>query len=172
MEKIKVSQDFLYNYLQEHNIIFSMVSGKMGVSSDIVRQCLRRDLNRLGKPMKLSAANIERMNVALEQIANELRQCVFTLENKDTRDNHRGTTYYQGCVADFKRINEYFKLNGLTERILGWNKTKCRTTLFIENSPVYGNITKEDVDRINAELLAVAGVLSSYEVVADADGSI
>ena len=169
MEKIKVSQDFLYQYLQEHNFTLSVIGKRMEVSNGILMGCFHHDLNRLGKPLSFSVKNIQRMNVALEQIANELRQCIITLENKDHHENSRGKTYYEGCVADFKRINEYFKLNGLTERILGWNNTKCRTTLFIENSPVYGNITEEDVNRINAELLAVAGVLSSYEVVPDGD---
>lgn len=57
----------------------------------------------------------------------------------------------------------------MTERLLGWNRAKCDFTLSAPNSKIYGYITREDADRLNAELLAVAGVLSSYEVVADDD---
>lgn len=39
-------------------------------------------------------------------------------------------------------------------------------------SKVYGNISEEDMVKINNELLAIAGVLSSYEVVADIDSSL
>lgn len=55
----------------------------------------------------------------------------------------------------------------MEERVLGWNTGKYNQTLFVPKSKVYCNISKGDVDRLNAELLAVAGVLSSYEVVAD-----
>ncbi|MDK7740654.1 hypothetical protein QP561_10480, partial [Veillonella nakazawae] len=40
-------------------------------------------------------------------------------------------------------------------------------TLSAPSSKIYGNITRGDADRLNAELLSVAGVLSSHEVVAD-----
>lgn len=57
----------------------------------------------------------------------------------------------------------------MTERLLGWNRAKWDFTLSSPNSKIYGNMTREDADRLNAELLAVAGILSSYEVVADDD---
>lgn len=168
MEKIKVSQDFLYNYLTEHNFIISSLGEMMGVSDCVVRACFLHTPNRHGKPQKFSASNIERLNEALTLVANKLRGCLLTFGSDQTYTNQRGTTYDPALVEQIKNgMNKYFKLRGLLERILGWNVTKCRTTLSIIKSPVYGNITREDADRINTELLAVAGVLSSYEVVAD-----
>lgn len=171
IKKIKVSQDWLYKFLKEHHFVMAVLSRRMGVSDAIVRGCFHHNKNRLGKPMSFSAKNIVLLNAALQQIAGELSQCLLTFGSDQTFTNQRGTTYDPACVAGMKRINEYFKLNGLTQDVLGWNVVKCRTTLFIEKSPVYGNITKEDADRVNAELLSVAGVLSSYEVVTDEGSS-
>jgi hypothetical protein len=168
MEKIKVSQDFLYDYLTEHNFIISSIGGMMGISDSVVRACFLHTPNRHGKPQKFSASNIQRLNDTLGLVANELRGCLLTFGSNQTFTNQRGTTYDPTVVDQIKNgMNKYFKLRGLLNRLLGWNITKCRTTLSIIKSPVYGNITREDVDRINAELLAVAGVLSSYEVVAE-----
>ena len=168
MEKIKVSQDFLYDYLTEHNFTISSLGDLMGVSDSVVRACFLHTPNRHGKPQKFSASNIQRLNEALEQVANELRGCLLTFGSNQTYTNLHGSTYDPALVEQIKNgMNKYFKLRGLLNRILGWNVTKCRTTLSIIKSPVYGNITRDDADRINAELLAVAGVLSSYEVVPD-----
>lgn len=170
MEKIKVSQDFLYNYLTEHNFTISALSEMMGVSDSVVSACFQRTPNRHGKPQKFSASNIERMNKALPMIANELRGCLLTFGSDQTYTNLHGSTYDPALVDQIKNgMNKYFKIRGLLNRLLGWNVTKCRTTLSIIKSPVYGNVSREDADRINAELLSVAGVLSSYEVVADED---
>ena len=168
MEKIKVSQDFLYNYLIEHNFTISALGEMMGVSDSVVRACFLHTPNRHGKPQKFSESNIERLNKALPMIANELRGCLLTFGSDQTYTNLHGTTYDPALVDQIKNgMNKYFKLRGLLNRLLGWNVTKCRTTLSIIKSPVYGNITREDADHINAELLSVAGVLSSYEVVVD-----
>ena len=172
MDKIKVSQDFLYEYLNEHSFIVSALAEPMGVSESVIRGCFRHDLNRHGKPMKFSAPNIERMNQALELVANDLRDGLLIFGSERTFTNQRGTTYDPALVDAIKNgVAKYFKLKGLTERVLGWNKSKCDITLAVKNSPMYGRVTKEDADRINAELLSVAGVLSSYEVVTDVDNS-
>ena len=168
MEKIKVSQDFLYNYLIEHNFTISTLGEMMGVSDSAVSACFLHTPTRHGKPQKFSASNIKRLNKALPMIANELRGCLLTFGSDQTYTNLHGTTYDPALVDQIKNgMNKYFKLRGLLNRLLGWNVTKCRTTLSIIKSPVYGNITREDADRINTELLSVAGVLSSYEVVTD-----
>lgn len=172
MDKIKVTQDFLYQYLLEHNFTISMLANKMGVSNAILSRSFRHMPNRLGKTMYLSAANIARLNVVLEQVADELRGCVLNFGSPQTYTNLHGRTYDPALVDVFKDgAGKYFNLTGLTERVLGWNVNRKRMTLSIEKSPIYGNISKQDADRINAELLSVAGVLSSYEVVADEGSS-
>lgn len=167
MEKVNVSPDFLYDYLTEHDFKVSVLAKRMGVSLSIVTGCFHHDLNRHGKPLSFSAANIKKLNDAMSQVASELRQCIITFGSSETYTNRWGNTYDPATVEPMQRLGEYFNSKALTERVLGWNKVKRDTTLAIKKSSSYGNITKEDVNRINTELLAVAGVLSSYMVVAD-----
>lgn len=165
-QKTKISQDFLYKFLQEHNMTTVMMSKKMGVSETIVGGCFRHALNRHGKPLSFSKANIVRLNDAIEQIASELRGCVITFGSEETFTNSRGKTYDPGTVPAVRRLEEYFNMTALTARLLGWKNTRRNMVLGPRSSAVYGNITQEDVDRLNAELLAVAGVLSSCQIVA------
>lgn len=166
MMKIQVSQDFLYDYLKEHGFIITILSTYMGISESIVRGCFHHDLNRLGRPMSFSAANIAKLNEALTAIADDLRRCVLTFGSDQTFTNQRGVAYDPALVEQIKNgMGKFFKMKGMTERVLRWNKTKCDTTLAVRKSPMYGKVSREDADRLNAELLSVAGVLSSYEVV-------
>lgn len=173
MEQVKttISPDFLYKFLGEHNMTTVMISKKMGVSETIVGGCFRHALNRHGKPLSFSQANIVRLNAAIQQIAVELRQSVITFGSDETFTNSRGKTYDPGTVPTIHRLGEFFNLTALTDRLLGWKNNRKNMVLGPKSSPVHGNVTKEDVDRINAELLSVAGVLSSYEVVADESSS-
>ena len=166
-EKVKVSQDVLYQYLQEHGVIVSMLQKKMGVSKGLVDACFRHDLNRHGKPMKFSANALALLNAAVAEVADELRGCLLHFGSPQAFTNQRGTTYDPALVEGFRRIGEYVKLRGLTARVLGWNKAKSEGTLSVKSAPMYGRISQADADRVNAELLAMAGVLGSYEVVAD-----
>jgi hypothetical protein len=170
MEKIKVSQDFLYEYLKEHNFVLANLCKFMGVSESIVSACFRHDINRHGKPLSFSKANIVKLNDALPLVANEIRCCMLTFGTGETRPGQKGKVYDPALVVSIRDgVGKYFKLRPMLYRLLGWNVAKCRTTLSIEKSPVYGNVTREDADRINVELLAVAGVLSNYEVVNNID---
>lgn len=167
MDKVKVSQDVLYKFLQEHNITTVMISKKMGVSETIVGGCFRHAMNRHGKPLSFSKANIVKLNEALAVIASELRGCVITFGSSEAFTNKRGKTYDPCTVQAIRRLGEYFNLTALTARLLDWKNTRCNMVLGPKSSRIHGNVTEEDVNRINAELLAVAGVLGSYEVVAD-----
>lgn len=166
-QKTKISPDFLYKYIKDHNIILLKIAEKMGVSYSIVNRSFRHGKDRLGKPIYFSPSNIKKLNEAISEMAVDIRNCQLQFGSSQTFTNLHGTTYDPALVDGFRIIGHYFKLNGLTHKVLGWNTTKNNTTLSVQKSPVYGNITREDADRINAELLAVAGVLSSYEVVAD-----
>lgn len=167
MDKIKVSQDVLYKFLQERNITNVVIAQRMGVSESIVGGSFRHALNRHGKPLSFSEKNIVKLNEALQMIANELRQCVITFGSDDTNTNKRGSTYVPCALEGFHKLDTYFNVTKLTKRVLGWDKSKRDMILSCKSSVTKGNITVDDVNRINAELLAVAGVLGSYEVVAD-----
>ena len=173
MEKVKVSQDFLYQYLVEHNFILSVLNKRMGVSNGILMGCFHHAPNSQGKPMKFSAANIEKMNMALSQIAEELRGCMLTYGSDQVVTKVRGGSYDPALVQPIReQIGNYFKTKTFLERVLGWNAKRWNAVLSSPSSKVYGQVTAEDADRINADLLAVIGVLSNYEVVADGNDTI
>lgn len=166
MGNIKVSSDLLYEFLQKKGLNVLPFAKRMGVSLSIVNMCFRHDLNRHGKPLYFSDVNIKRLNEAIQQIASELDDSLITFGSSQTY-TIRKNTYDPACVESMKRLSEYFNLTKLTHDVLGWNLAKKRTTLSIVNCNRYGHITKKDIDLINTELLAIASVLNSYQVVAD-----
>lgn len=163
--KVQVTSDTLYQYLLEHNFTISLLSKYMGVSNGIVCNSFQHVPNRLGKPMKFSAANLEKLNAVLPQIADDLRRATITFGSDQTFTNSWGKTYDPAAREAVLAVGNYFKITPLLLRILGWKKGKRDMILVSTKSPVYGQVSQEDVNRINAELLSVAGVLSSYEVV-------
>lgn len=167
MEKVKISQDTLYQYIIDHNIKLVRIAEMVGVSEANINSCFKHHKDAHGNPRSFTRYNIRKLNIALEQIAAELRGCMLAFGSDRTFTNMRGKTYDPALVEPIKRIGNLLNLTALVSRVLGWNQNKKENTLVSPSSKNYGNITREDTDRINAELLAVAGVLSSYEVVAD-----
>ena len=162
--KATVTQDFLYEYLQAHNVNLSRLNELMGVSNGILMGCFRHNPDRLGRPLKFSAKNVEKLNAALGELAGLMRQCVLTFGTEQAYTNQRGTTYDPGMVAGVKALQRWFKLNPLCERVLGWNLNKKEYILCTPSSKAYGTISQDDVARLNAEVLAVAGMLGGIEV--------
>ena len=168
MEKIKVSSDTLYNYLVEHDFTISLLAEYMGVSGGSLAACFRHNLDILGRPRKFSVGHIKKLNDAIVRIAEDMRGHVLVFGGDKMFTNQQKSTYDPGLIEPIKRgVGKFFKLRTMAERVLGWNKGKWNNTLSAPSSKVYGNISRDDADRLNAELLAVAGMLSSYEVVAD-----
>jgi hypothetical protein len=166
-QKIKVSTDKLYLFIQEHNLTMYILSVYMDVSESIVRGCFKHDLNRHGKPLQFSEANILKLNDALPRIAADLRRCILTFGSPRTFTNRCGSVYDPEVAEQIKDgMSRFFNIRALTERVLGWNNQKCRARLASVGHITYGHVTREDVDRLNDELVSVAGVLDSYEVVA------
>jgi hypothetical protein len=167
MDKVNVSQDFLYKYLTDHNVNLSRLNELMGVSNGILMGCFRRNPDRYGNPLKFSAKNIEKLNAALVELSGMMRESVIAFGSEQMFTNNRGSTYDPGTLPKVKGLSHLFKMNPFCERVLGWKLTKKENVLCTPSSKVYGNISSDDVNLINTELLAVAGVLSSYQVVAD-----
>lgn len=166
MEKSKVTQDELYKYLTEHNFVISLLGKMMGVSVGILMGCFHHDLNRHGKPLKFSSGNIGKLNAVLPQIADELRQHLLTFGSDQAYTNLRGATYDPALIEPINALSKYFNVTAMLMRLLGWKKGKKSAVFCQPSSKGYGSISKADMTTINAELLSVAGVLSSYEVVA------
>ena len=165
--KIEIEAHDFYKYLNEKDFIVSVLADRMGVSNGNLTGCFRHKPNRLGKPLHLSAQKLEKLNEVLPQIADELRQATITFGSDQIFTNSWGNTYDPATREAVLNVGNYFKTTPFLERVLGWKKGKRDMILVSRNSPVFGQVSKEDVDRINVELLSIAGVLSSWEVVPD-----
>ena len=165
--KVQISQDKLYEYLTDHDVKLIRIAELMGKSKSVISSCFLHHKDVNGKPRCFSVENIKLLNHALPLIAEELRDCLMTFGSSETFKNSWGFTYDPALVAPMKRVGRYMNMVPLTERLLDWSRSKCKNTLTDSQSPAYGNIMEGDVVSINTELLSVAAVLESYEVVPD-----
>lgn len=171
MEKVKVTQDVVYQYITEHNVNLSGLAREMQANPTLVAGCFKRNLDRHGHPRHFTAATLPRLNAALDSYAAKMRQSLITFGSDKTFTNKRGFTYDPGTIPALKNLSQYFNLTAFVIRLLGWTENVKNLKLSAPTSPSYGCITHDDINRINAELLAVSGVLSSYEIVPDDDYS-
>lgn len=167
-QKMKVSPDKLYQFMQEHNMMAAVISQYMGVGESIVRACFRHEPRRHGKPLQFTDANIQKINDALPLMAADLRGCLLTFGSEQTFTNRCGKVYDPALAEQVKEgMARFFNMRALTERLLGWNAQKCKARLASVNHQTYGHVSREDVDRLNDELISIASVLECYEVVID-----
>lgn len=167
VQKMKMSQDVLYKFLQEHDVKISRLAELMDITPSAANSCFRHNKNRHGTPRYFTVENIEKLNNALRIIAIELRNSVVTFGSDKLYTNKHGRTYDPGMIEPLNDLGVLMNLTGLTGRLLGWNKTKKKNIFSVPSSRSYGNISESDVMKINAEALSVAGVLEGIEVVPD-----
>lgn len=171
-QKLQVTSDTLYAYLTEHGVTITRLSEITGVSVPTINSCFLHHKMADGTPRRFTAKILEKLNAALVQMSADIRGCLLTFGSEQTFTNQRGKTYDPAMVDAIKKgVGRYFNVNKLCENVLGWNKSKKHNVLETVTGRAYGCISKEDADRINAELLSVAAVLSSYEVVPDGEKS-
>lgn len=168
-KKMQMSQDDLYQYLTDHDVKLSRLAELMGKSLPVLSSAFLHHKNNAGYERNFSVENIALLNQSLPILSDELRQCLLTFGSDQTFTNKHGTTYDPALLEPIKRLGRYLNLVTLTERILGWNKTRKRNVLADSHSKVYGCISQSDMMTLNAELLAIAGVLGGTEVIPDDD---
>lgn len=171
MEKVQISQDALYQFIQNHGIKLVRLAELSGLSEASINSCFKHQIINRGIPRSFTPAACERLSEALGLIANDLRQSVLKFDPERAETNSRGTAYDRGLVEPMKTIGKLLNLTALCERVLGWSKKKKESILVSPASKVYGNISEADAAAINTELLTVAGVLAGYEVVPDKSSS-
>ena len=164
MDKAKVTQDFLYEYITQHNVNLSRLSELMGIGKGTVADCFRHMPDRNGKPKKFSSVNILKLNEALPILADQVRSGVVAFGSPDTYTSRRGETYDPATVPQLKNLQRWFKLGPFFQRVVGWSQSRTTSALYSQNARAYGTITADQVARINAEILAVAGMISGIEV--------
>lgn len=168
--KKQVTQDELYDYLTAHGVKVTRLAKLMGVTAGMVIGCFNHNIDKYGKRRNFTANGLPKLNEALAQMAYELAQFQLPFGSDQTYTNQRGNTYDPALVPIIKNdVGCYFKLNVVCENVLGWNLFRKKSVFSTPSSKIYGCISKDDVDRINAEIRAVADTLAGWEVVA-ADG--
>lgn len=166
-QKMKMSQDALYKYLNDHDVKMTPIAKLMGVVPEVVMSCFKHHMNHNGNRRSFSVENIAKLNDALPQLAKDLRSCVMTFGTDKVVTNRRGVTYDPGMLEPMKELGKVMNVMALIERLLGWSKPKKRSVFNSPTNRAYGNITEQDVAIINKEILEVAGVLGNIEVVPD-----
>ncbi|MBO5625851.1 MAG: hypothetical protein J5953_08685 [Prevotella sp.] len=171
MDKIKVSQDELKGFLEAHDFIRVAIANKMGVSESMVGNCFSHSLNRHGKPMSFTRRNIELLNHALQQISEELSNCKLKCSNEEEQASRRFINDDPAIIEGLRKISEYIKLRGLTAKVLGWGKRKCENNIKLKEANPHVHIKKDEIERLNIEVMSIASTLAGWEVVADEDNS-
>ena len=165
MKKVKISQDTLYEYMKEHDLKLVRLAEESGFSGTTINLCFKHALYPNGNQREFSVKSLQRINEALQRIAEGLRSCTLSFGSERTYTNQLGNCYDPALVKPVKRIGEWVNLTSFTKRVLGWSQHKKEMVLVSPSSTLYGCISSEEVDRINAELLSIIGMLSSVEVV-------
>lgn len=167
--KMKMSQDQLFKYLNEHDVKLSRLAEQMGISLTAVSAYFRHLPNMHGNPRTFSVDNIKKLNDAIRCFSQELRACLLHFGTDKMYTNKHGRTYDPGMIEAINRLGKYINTTALISRLLGWNKSKKKNVFCAPTNKNYGNISKDDVDALNVEIMSVAGFLESVEVVPDAN---
>lgn len=178
IQKEKWTQDELYDFLTSNDVTISRLSDLMGMTVGMVASNFKHHLTRHGKPRSFNYQQTVKLNEALQQLAKNMRQSMLRYAGTEQKKGNLGKVYYPVLREQMKDgVGQYFNLVSLTFRVLGWNRTKKRNVLESnkENSKVSGCITAQEAELINKEILAVAGMLESHEIVCtsvnDGDGA-
>lgn len=165
-EKIQITQDDLYQFLLEHNMIITRLGELIGLGIGSMVGCFKHLLAN-GEPRYFTRQSIAKINEALPQIAFEVerRRVVFNMANNVGKQ--KKSAFDPGCVEQLKALGTYFKVDAMCQRVLWWKPVKSRKVLFAPSSTMYGHITPDDVRRVNEELMFVSFWLQRHEVVAD-----
>ena len=166
-EKMKMSQDQLFKYITEHDVILSRLSEMMGISNSAIVAIFRRRPDRHGNPRHFTVESAQKLNSALAEFSYKLRSCLLHFGTDKMYTNKHGRTYDPGMIEPIKQLGFYVNTTALFVRMLGWSKEKKRMVFGAPACKNYGNISKDDVDVLNVEILSVAGFLSNVEVVPD-----
>lgn len=167
MEKDQVTQDTLYEYLTDHNVILSRLAKLMKTDPEVVFSCFKHHKDWHGRPRKFNAKHIATINKTLPVLCSDLMARRLKFGSPSTYTNKRGSTYDPALVEPLKELGDYLNLSGLLPRLLGWSSGKMGAVMSRPNGKMYGCISQKDATIINTEILSIVGVLSSYEVIKD-----
>ena len=165
--KMKMSQDQLYKYLMDHDVIILRLSELMGLSKTSVNYNFRHTRNDQGYPRYFTVDGIKKLNDALPVFAHELRACLLHFGTDKMYTNKHGRTYDPGMIEPINNLGKYLNITSLICSMLGWSKSKKKNVFGAPTVKNYGNISEDDVNALNVEIMSVPGFLDHVEVVPD-----
>lgn len=163
MEKATMTQDQFYQFLLDHNLTISRLGELIGQSDVAMSQAFKHYIVN-GKPCYFSAEKLQRINDALPQWADAIQSRLMQFHSENNISTVASRCYDPSCIEQLRSVGNHFNLTGLTARVLSWGASK-KSSIFTPSHKNYGHISQQDVTAINTELLAVAGVLRSIQIV-------
>ena len=156
--EIRIPMTRLKDYLGETGITVTCLSKLSGINRLHLSKCLSGEIDeRNGRVRSMSDDNMERLQEALHQLALKLKY-IFILYNTDMEVVKRnGRRYCPDCVEQIKtQLSSYINILPFVQHSLGWNRSKARNVIDNKKSIAYGNISQDDVNRINIFLAEMA----------------
>jgi len=157
MREIRIPVTRLKHYLDEVGITVTALSELSGINLVHLHKCLAGEVDiRNGAVRTMSDTNLSLLQEALHQLSLKL-QHIFIFYNTDLEVVKRnGSRYCPDSLEQIKsQLSSYFNMLTLLQYALGCNRSKARN-LQDKHSASYGNISQEDVDRVNLFLAEVS----------------
>lgn len=156
----------LKEYIGEFGITVTCLAELSGIKRLHLSKCMSGEVDeRSGRKRTMSDENMGRLQESLHQLSLKLRY-TFILYNTDKEVVKRnGSRYCPDCVAQIKsQLSPYLNILPFVQHCLGWNRSKVRNVIDNKKSIIYGNISKDDVNRINIILREIATRLDMLTV--------
>lgn len=156
--EIRIPMTRLKDYLSDTGITVTCLSELSGINLQHLGKCLSGKIDESnGRIRTMSDNNMARLQEALHQLALKLKY-IFILYNTDMEVvKQNGRRYCPDCVDQIKtQLSSYINIRPFVQHSLGWNRSKARNVIDNKKSIAYGNISQDDVNRINIFLAGMA----------------
>lgn len=160
-----------YEWLKESGIKLLPLAEASGIDRGTLSSLFNRNRNWRGSQRRFTPALVATLNEALPKLAGRLvrAHAYFDVSQAVTK---RTGCYDPSCMARLKEeVVPIIDTTTLAEKYLGWSRSKRNNVFVNRTSHVYGNITREDVQRINDTLDALAQTIMQFCIVMPEEGT-
>lgn len=162
--EVKIPVTKLKEYLNDVGIKVKTLADLSGINTQHLHKCLIGEVDaRNGNVRTLSNENIAYLQEALHQLSLKLKY-TFIFYNTDKEVcKKNGMRYCPDCVSQIKlQLAQYINILPFIQYALGWNRSKVRNVMDNKYGLAYGNISKDDCDRINITLAEMSARLDVF----------
>ena len=157
----------LKDYLNEVGLTVTALAELSGIGTRHLQKCLAGEVDqRNGTVRTMGDENMALLQDALHRLALDIKY-LFIYYNPDLeKEKRNGKRYCKDCVYQIKQqLSPYFSVLKFMQYALGWNRSKVRNVMDIEKGIAFGNISQDDVNRINVKLAEIATRLDMLTLV-------